>query len=300
MAGTEVERMQAKTVRQRFLNILQDDFNQPRRIAQAIVEDAESCLLGKGEEMRPGQMRVILAAPGESHAQPMKSTMTKEVVWTVDGGSEDNEVKQQHGRQWLRRMRIQRLLGEAVRQGAAATQEDLARALNVSVRTIKRDCAELQEAGIYLPTRGNLQGIGRGQTHKAQIVGRWLLGGTYDQISRQTHHTVASVQRYIQSFAQVMQLHRRDFPIEEIALLLHMMGQALVKEYLTVYDENETELARQRLDEQLKRLQNRSWSAKKGRYEQSSLCGNVQTNVRASDCAFAAIRIRHIGQRPSR
>ncbi len=263
MAGTEAERMQAKTVRQRFLNILQDDFNQPRRIAQAIVEDAESCLLGSGEEMQPGQMRVILAASGESHAQPMKGTTTKEVVWTVDGGCEDNEVKQQHGRKALRKMRRQRLLSEALTQGAVATQEDLARGLNVSVRTIKRDCAELQEAGIYLPTRGNLQGIGRGQTHKAQIVGRWLLGGTYDKISRQTHHSVASVQRYIQRFAQVMQLHRRNFPVEEIALLLNM-GQALVQEYLAVYRENETDLARQRLDEQLQRLQNRSRSAKKG------------------------------------
>ena len=143
------------------------------------------------------------------------------------------------------------------------TQEDLARVLNVSVRTIKRDCAELQAAGIYLPTRGNLQGIGRGQTHKGQIVSRWLQGGTYDQISRQTHHSVASVGRYIQGFAQVMQLHRQDFPVEEIALLLHM-GQALVQEYLAVYDENDSALARQRLDEQLERLRNRSRSEKKG------------------------------------
>jgi DNA-binding CsgD family transcriptional regulator len=263
MAGTEAGRAQAKTARQRLLNILQDDFSQPRRIAQAIVEDAEDCLLGSGEEMQPGQMRVVLAASGESHAQPMKATRTKEVVWTVDSGGEDREVKRQQGQQALRWVRIQRLLSEAVTQGAVATQEDLARVLNVSVRTIKRDCAELQAAGIYLPTRGNLQGIGRGQTHKGQIVGRWLQGGTYDQISRQTHHSVASVGRYIQGFAQVMQLHRQDFPVEEIALLLHM-GQALVQEYLAVYDENDSALARQRLDEQLERLRNRSRSEKKG------------------------------------
>lgn len=263
MAGSETERMQAKTGRQRFLTILQNDFNQARRIAQAIADDAESCLLGEGDAIRPGQVRVILAVTGESHAQPMKATKTKEVVWTVDGGSEDSEVKQQQGRRGLRQMRIQRLLSEAVSQGAAATQEDLARVLNVSVRTIKRDCAELQASGIYLPTRGNLQGVGRGQTHKGQIVGRWLQGGTYDEISRQTHHSVASVRRYIQGFAQVMQLHRRDFPVEEIALLLHM-SQALVHEYLAIYDDQDSVLARQRLDEQLKRLGNRSQSEKKG------------------------------------
>jgi hypothetical protein len=263
MAGTEAERLQAKTGRQRFLTILQNEFNQPRRIAQAIAEDAESCLLGSGAEMQPGQVRVILVASGESHAQPMTRTKTKEVVWTVDGGSEDNEVREQQGRRALRQMRIQRMLSEAVHQGAVATQEDLARVLNVSVRTIKRDCAQLRASGIYLPTRGNLQGIGRGQTHKGQIVGRWLQGGTYDEISRQTHHSVASVGRYIQGFAQVMQLHRRAFPVEEIALLLHM-SKALVQEYLAIYAENESPLARQRLEEQLKRLGNRSQSGKKG------------------------------------
>lgn len=263
MAGTEVERMAAKTGRQRFLTILEQEFNQPRRIAQAIAEDAESCLLGDGKEMRPGQVRVILAASGESHAQAMRETKTKEVVWTVDSGKEDDEIKGKEGRKGLRRMRIQRLLGEAVHQGAAATQEDLARALNVSLRTIKRDCAELQAGGINLPTRGNLQGIGRGQTHKGQIVGRWLQGGTYDEISRQTHHSVASVSRYVQGFVQVMQLHKRSFSAEEIALLVHM-SQTLVQEYLVVYAENESALARERLDEQLERLRNRSRSEKKG------------------------------------
>lgn len=91
MAGTEAGRAQAKTARQRLLNILRDDFSQPRRIAQAIVEDAEHCLLGSEEEMQPGQMRVVLAASGESHAQAMKATRTKEVVWTVDGGCEDRD-----------------------------------------------------------------------------------------------------------------------------------------------------------------------------------------------------------------
>ena len=64
--------------------------------------------------MQPGQMRVVLAASGESHAQPMKATRTKEVVWTVDSGGEDREVKRQQGQQALRWVRIQRLLSEAV------------------------------------------------------------------------------------------------------------------------------------------------------------------------------------------
>jgi DNA-binding CsgD family transcriptional regulator len=185
-----------------------------------------------------------------------------EVIWTVDAGSEDYKVLEEDGREAMRRHRIQRLLAEAVGQGGAASQEDLARVLSVSVRTIKRDCAYLEKKGIYLPTRGNLRGIGRGQTHKALIVGRWLAGESYDQIARQTHHSLSSVQRYIQAFLRVMQLHRQGLAVVEIALLLQI-GQPLVKEYLAIYDQQETPFARQRLTRELQRLGQRGMAQKK-------------------------------------
>ena len=56
-----------------------------------------------------------------------------------------------------------------------------------------------------MPSRGNLQGIGRGQTHKAQIIARWLQGETYDQIALHTHHALVSVQGYIGTFARVIE-----------------------------------------------------------------------------------------------
>ena len=185
-----------------------------------------------------------------------------EVVWTIDAGPEDYEVLEQYGRQAMRRYRIQRLLDEAVSQGGAATQEDLARALSVSVRTIKRDCADLEKEGIYLPTRGNLRGIGRGQTHKALIVGRWLTGETYDQIARQTHHSLSSVRRYVQAFVRVMQLQSQGLSAVEIGLLLQI-GQPLVKEYLAIYRQHDTPFAQQRLAEQLQRLNQRPGGQKK-------------------------------------
>jgi DeoR/GlpR family transcriptional regulator of sugar metabolism len=50
------------------------------------------------------------------------------------------------------------LLDEALAQGALATQEDLARVLQTSLRTIKRDFAELHNQGLYLSNRGYLKG----------------------------------------------------------------------------------------------------------------------------------------------
>jgi biotin operon repressor len=156
------------------------------------------------------------------------------------------------------------LLSEAVEQDAAASQEDLALALQVSVRTIKRDCIALQEQGVYLPTRGNLRGIGRGQTHKAQIVRRWLLGETYDQVAFHTRHSLTCVKRYIQTFARVRQLHQKAFSVGEISLALQI-GVSLVNEYLAVFQQNDTPFCRQRLAEQLDRLSTTPSGLKGGR-----------------------------------
>jgi len=199
-------------------------------------------------------MRVVLVRQGAGHGQALRATATTEVIWTLDAGTEDRHVLYRNGSAELRRVRIQRLLDEALSQGAAATQEDLAQALHVSVRTIKRDCALLEAQGVCLPTRGNLQGIGRGQTHKAQIVGRWLRGETYDQIALHTHHCPASIQRYVQAFVRVAHLHRQGFPDSQIALLVEM-SPFLVQEYLAVYHQNDTPECRERLDEQIQRLE---------------------------------------------
>ena len=186
--------------------------------------------------------------------------------WTIDAGAEDQEVLSKHGRVALRQVRIQRLLSEAVEQDALASQEDLAHVLHVALRTIKRDCKELQEQGFWLPLRGNVRGIGRGQSHKALIISRWLQRETYDQLERSTKHTVVSIRRYVQTFLRVVELHQAGFAPAEIAHLTQC-GLALVEEYLCVYDECDEPLRRDKLQEELERFRrsSRSFSGKKKR-----------------------------------
>lgn len=262
MKQNVADRLSAKTKEQQLMQILQEEFHEPPGVARAILADIQQCLEGAAEAVKPGQQRVMLVALTARHGEALAQTRQTEVVWTVDAGAEDYEVAVQHGLRAMRRQRLQRLLGEAVEQGGAASQEDLARVLQVSVRTIKRDCAALEGQGIYLPTRGNLKGIGRGQTHKALIVGRWLRGETYDQIARATHHSVVSVQRYVQSFIRVMQLQQQALAAEEIALLLQI-GLPLVIEYLAIYEKHDTPFVRQRLAAQLQRCQQRIQGEKK-------------------------------------
>lgn len=262
MNPDELIRQQAKSREQRFLNLMQQEFNYPFKIAQAILAEVQDCLFGQPGNLKPGQMCVILLARDARHGRSLSQAATQEVVWTIDAGPEDQEVQTKHGPTALRHVRIQRLLGEAIEQEAVATQEDVAHALHVSVRTIKRDCLKMQEQGIYLPTRGNLRGIGRGQTHKAHIVRRWLSGATYDQVAYHTHHSPMCVRRYIQTFVRVVQLHGKAFTEGEIALALQI-GIPLVKEYLSLYQQNDSSFCRQRLADQIERLEGAS-SIKKG------------------------------------
>jgi len=262
MKTEESARLQAKTPEQRFKQTLQTEFGFSGKMAFLLLQEAQDHLIGKPDHIRPGQMRVILVARGAHHGQTLAETPMKEVLWTVDAGEEDRAVLFEKGPAALRQHRIQRLLEEALEQRAVATQEDLAQVLQVTPRTIKRDFAALHAAGGWLPSRGYLKGIGRGQTHKAKIVRRWLHGETYDQLKKHTHHSGSSIRRYVQTFVRVLQLHQQGFEASQVAMLVQV-GLPLVAEYLTIWQENDTPATRERLVEQLQRLAKRSQVEKK-------------------------------------
>lgn len=262
MDREEITRMEAKTAEHRFLDLLKNEFEFSTRMAEELLEEAQRHLLGKPEQIKPGQQRVILVSRQARHGSSLRETDKVEIVWTIDEGKADLEILAKQGPQALRRHRMQRLLQEALEQGAIACQEDLAKALQVTPRTIQRDFAALKANGEWLPSRGYIRGIGRGQTHKAKIVGRWLRGETYDQLVVHTHHSLASIQRYVQGFMCVVQLHQQGFIDAEVALLAQM-SLPLVKEYLAVYQENDTPFCQERLNEQLQR-QVKGKTSKKG------------------------------------
>jgi hypothetical protein len=249
-----LDRLQVKTPEQKFLHTLTSEFHYAPKSAEAILQEARSCLIGEPHCLRAGQMRVILARRRAGTGQALTDTPRVEVTWTVDAGAEDLDVLRKWGSRQLRWVRIQRLLDEAIEQGGVASQEDLARGLQTSLRTIKRDFEQMHASGVHLPSRGYLHGVGRGQTHKALVIRRWLQGETYDQLSVKTHHSCQSIRRYIRAFLQVVELHRRGFADCQISLLLQI-GLPLTQEYLEVYRQNDAPACRERLEEQLQRVQ---------------------------------------------
>jgi tetratricopeptide (TPR) repeat protein len=98
-----------------------------------------------------------LASPKAPLGRPLRDEEYVEVLWTVDAGDEDEEVRRREGKVALRRRRILRLLEEAEAQGGAPTEYDLAAALDVTARTIRSDIAALRREGYRIATRGTMK-----------------------------------------------------------------------------------------------------------------------------------------------
>jgi biotin operon repressor len=134
----------------------------------------------------------------------------------------------------LRRSKIQRLTQEAQEQEALLTQEDLARLLCTSRSTIKRDIAYLRAQGVDVPTRGQIKDIGRGVSHKVQIVQDWLAGYTFTQIKQRRWHSIDSIERYCSDFRRVVHLRVKELSVADIRISTGL-SERLIGEYLDLF-----------------------------------------------------------------
>ena len=160
------------------------------------------------------------------------------VTLTLDGGIEDLEIARSQGVQALRQHRILRLTQEAYEQGGLLTQEDLARILHVSDRTIRADVKGLVKDGNTVHTRGYDHDIGRGVSHKTRIIDLYLKGYTYSEIMHMTRHSGHSVKRYVLGFGRLLLLKSRG--VDDVIQLSHLLSQSkrLTEEYLGVFQEH--------------------------------------------------------------
>lgn len=268
--ATVQDRLALKTPEAAFLHVLQDEFNFSQRVSHELLSTAQEMLVGStpASAVRPGQVRLVVASLKAPFGPPLAETDKAEVTLTVDAGADDVAVKAQTGLEGQRRGRILRLTAEALEQGGVLTQEDLARALGVEARTIRRDVQRLKAEGHLIHTRGQVKGVGRGQTHKVRIIELWLDREGYDQIARRMYHSPQSIQRYVSLFLRVVLLQRQGTSVEEVAFLTQTSAR-LVGDYLGVYQATvQVPHRREKLEEELARVSARptvpSAEAKKG------------------------------------
>ncbi len=269
MARTQGERLKEKTVERQFLYEMEKDFELAPATSRAVLESAKQVLLpvvGNGA-VGEGQMRVTAVSVDEPAGKPLSTMKKVGVVVTVDGGMEDLEVLERFDAVVLRRLRVVRMSEEAMDQGGLLTQEDLSRLLQTDVRTIRRDVAALRGRGEWVPTRGMVKQVGRGQSHKAKIVEMYLRGMTYTEIVRRARHTASAIKRYVESFGRVVVLWEKGVQTaQEIGYVLGV-SERLAGEYLELRERYDQPAYRDRLEEiagQVRRVLGTDGAKKKG------------------------------------
>jgi DNA-binding SARP family transcriptional activator len=157
--------------------LLADGRDEQRRRGTAMVERARALFqemgmawdlaqLARGDAVfsQPHQLSVRLPLVVAPTGRPLRDDEWVDVVWNI-AAVEDENIP---GKTARRQHRLLRLLREAEEQNAAPRVTDLARALDVSPKTIKRDLAALRAAGHHARTRGS-RGVRPGAPTKRRL-----------------------------------------------------------------------------------------------------------------------------------
>ena len=176
-------------------------------------------------------------------ANPFALCKKISVKLTLHDPQTDLEILQQKGIAGLRRHRLKRLTKEAIDQGGVLSYEDLAILLTTSIVTIKRDVARLRREKETILSRGWRHDMGRGISHKTQIIHMYLSGYQFSEIEQKTHHSESAVARYLRDFTQparqslaggVVTLHKQKLTQAQIRQVTGF-SHRLVVEYLKLF-----------------------------------------------------------------
>lgn len=230
-----IERLQQKSVGEGLIQRLRTDFNLAPLVARTLSEEMEQYFASRnGQGREVGQMTYIAVSRDSPAGRALSDCERKPVVLTVYNS--DDLVALGEGVAALRQLRILRMTEEAYEQGALLTHEDLACLLSSSLATVKRDVGRLRQQGKMVPTRGQVKDIGKGVSHKRQIVEDYLVGYTFTEIERRQRHSISSIRRYLQDFVRIIRLQAKGFTIAETRRVTGV-SERLVTEYRALYND---------------------------------------------------------------
>ena len=203
--SSSYDRLLEKTPEQVFINSLRQEFELSPAESQGILDLAKTCLFGQVPQT-VGKIKYISASLHAKHGKPLGEQDLVEVELTLDNGVDDLHVLRESGPKALRQLKEMRITEEARDQGGSLTQEDIARVLQVTSRTVRQDIRELQSDGNFIHTRGTDHDIGQSLSHKSRIIELYLSGETYDSTMRKSRHSEFSIKRYVMSFGRLLLL----------------------------------------------------------------------------------------------
>jgi len=241
VALRQYHRVKGKTLKHilldRFLN--QYGYDKGTVTAEAIVDDLLTIIeqyyrFTDNSFLKQGQM-VWPAVPIHEYPRKGKSmaqTKLKPVILDIIADEDIEAMKTPLHHRELRMRKIERWTLQTYDQGAVLSQLDLAVLLGVKEQTAGTYVREYQS--LYarpLPTRGNVQLIGGGQTHKQEIISLYLQGYLVPFICQKTNHSKEAVERYIRDFEAIRLLHSKFDDVNTIGLITRL-SKRVVNQYI--------------------------------------------------------------------
>jgi len=207
--------------------------------ANAIVEDIVGLVesyFADASHLQVGQMLWVAPVKGQNQFYGRNINNTKKKIIKLTVFAEEDIEKLGAKEVSYREIRISRAvrwIKEANQQGACLTQEDLSALVPASVSLLSQELKNYQSrTKSLLPLRGYIEDIGRGTTHKKQIIGLYLQNHLTPEIARMTSHSKDAVDRYVNDF-QIISMLSKKFD-KEIIPVLARKSKTLVKEYLKI------------------------------------------------------------------
>ena len=251
------QRLDGKSIETMFQNRLIEEARCSPIVARAIWGMVHEILGGTDgpadEAARIGQVLFLAVAAEEPAGKPLTQCQKVTVRLLLDAGSDDQAVRWRLGLDGVRRARILRLCVEAREQGGLLSYEDLAWGLlNCGVRTVVRDVAALRKSGVVVPSRGQQQDIGPGQTHRVQAVRLYLAGHEPQEIADRLYHSLKAIENYLTTFGRVVFLTNHGCDADEIAFVVQR-SSVLVAEHQRLAKAATSGAAQRRLAEIVRR-----------------------------------------------
>lgn len=229
------KRLASKSVKNAIINNIARDFNLTPILAEAYFNQIKDYFTEHADlQLSSGKIHYLAIDDREPAGKPVSLCRKRSVILTLHDAEADLETYKESGLSGLRQKRLLRITKEAIEQGALLSYEDIAFLLTTSVITVKRDIAFMRRQGLTIPSRGWRHDMGRGTTHKTQILELYFSGFQFSEIEKKTHHSETAVKRYLQDFAKIILLHSKEFSVDQIRIATGFSNR-LIGEYIKIY-----------------------------------------------------------------
>lgn len=241
IAERRYQRMKGKSLKNILLDRFINQYGYDKGIvtANAIVDNILSLIeqyyrYKDNSFLKKGQM-VWHAVPIDEYPKKGKSiaqTKLKPVVLDIISDQDIEDMKEPLHHREIRIKKSERWTHQVYDQGALLTNLDLAVLFGVNENTAAEYVREYFSLyGRPLPTRGNIQMLGSGQTHKKEIITMHLNGYLVPTICQRTNHSKDAVERYIRDYEAIKLLNPKFNDINTISLITRL-SKTVVQQYI--------------------------------------------------------------------